>query len=31
MLNLLIRWVLFALAIIFVGWLVPGITVENFM
>ena len=31
MLNLLIRWVLFALAIIFVGWLVPGITVENFI
>ncbi len=31
MLNLLIRWVLFALAIIFVGWIVPGISVENFI
>lgn len=27
---LLIRWILFALAIIFVAWLVPGIEVENF-
>lgn len=27
---LLVRWILFALAIIFVAWLVPGIDVENF-
>ena len=27
---LLLRWLLFALAIIFVAWLVPGIDVENF-
>lgn len=27
---LLLRWVLFTLAIMFVAWLVPGIGVENF-
>ena len=27
---LILRWILFALAILFVGWLVPGISVENF-
>lgn len=27
---LLLRWILFTLAIIFVAWLVPGINVENF-
>ena len=27
---LLVRWILFALAIVFVAWLVPGIEVENF-
>lgn len=27
---LLVRWLLFALAIIFVAWLVPGIDVDNF-
>lgn len=27
---LLVRWILFTLAIIFVAWLVPGIEVENF-
>lgn len=27
---LLIRWILFALAVIFMAWLVPGIEVENF-
>lgn len=27
---LLLRWLLFALAIIFVAWLVPGIYVDNF-
>lgn len=28
--SLLISWVLYALAIIFIAWLVPGISVENF-
>ncbi len=27
---LLLRWILFTLAIMFVAWLVPGISVENF-
>ncbi len=27
---LLLRWILFAIAIIFVAWLVPGIEVQNF-
>ncbi len=27
---LLVRWLLFALAIIFTAWLVPGIDVDNF-
>lgn len=27
---LLVRWILFTLAIMFVAWLVPGINVENF-
>ena len=27
---LLLRWILFAIAIIFVAWLVPGIEVDNF-
>ena len=27
---LLVRWILFALAIIFIAWLVPGIDVDNF-
>ena len=27
---LLVRWILFALAIVYVAWLVPGIEVENF-
>ncbi len=27
---LLIRWIFFALAILFVAWLIPGIFVENF-
>lgn len=31
MLNLLIRWILYALAVIFVSWIIPGITVENFL
>ena len=28
--TLLISWLLYALAIIFIAWLVPGISVENF-
>ena len=31
MLNLLLRWVVYALAIIFVSWVVPGIEVESFL
>lgn len=31
MLNVLIRWLLYALLIIFVSWIIPGIEVENFM
>ena len=31
MLNILLRWVLFALAIILTAWIVPGIRVENFL
>lgn len=27
---LLVRWILFALAVIFMAWIVPGIEVENF-
>lgn len=27
---LLLRWILFALAVIFTAWLVPGISVDNF-
>ena len=30
MLKIFIRWILYALAIIFIAWLVPGISVENF-
>lgn len=28
--TLVIRWVLFALALLFIAWLIPGITIENF-
>lgn len=31
MLNLFLRWIAFALAIIFVAWIVPGISVDNFI
>ena len=31
MLNLILRWIAYALAIIFIAWIVPGISVENFM
>lgn len=30
MVHLLIRWVTFALLIMFVAWIIPGITIENF-
>jgi len=28
--TVIIRWVLFSLAILFTGWLLPGVSVENF-
>jgi len=31
MLNMFLRWVAYALAIIFVSWVIPGISVENFL
>jgi len=31
MLNMLLKWVLFALAIILTAWIIPGIRVENFL
>lgn len=31
MLNTILRWIVFALAIIFVAWIVPGISVDNFL
>ena len=31
MLNLILRWVVYALAIVFVSWVVPGIEVESFV
>ena len=31
MLNLFLRWIAYTLAVIFVAWLIPGITVENFL
>lgn len=27
---LLIRWLLFAISLLFIAWLIPGITIENF-
>ena len=30
MLNLLVRWILFAVVIIFTAWIIPGITVSGF-
>lgn len=29
--NLFIRWIFYSLAIIFTAWLLPGISVENFV
>lgn len=31
MLILILKWIAFALIITFIGWLVPGISVENFI
>lgn len=31
MLNLILRWVVFALSLLFVAWIVPGISLEGFM
>ncbi len=31
MLNIMLRWILYALLIIFVSWIIPGIDVENFI
>jgi len=31
MLNAIIKWLLYALAIVFVSWIIPGIRVENFL
>ena len=31
MLNILLRWILFTFALIFTAWIVPGISVENFI
>ncbi len=31
MLNMLLRWIVYAALIVFVAWIVPGITVVNFL
>ncbi len=31
MLNLLLKWVIYALLIVFVAWIIPGISVSNFL
>lgn len=31
MINMILRWALYALTIVFVAWLIPGISVENFL
>ena len=31
MLNLLIKWFIFALLVIFTAWIIPGISVSNFV
>ena len=31
MLNTLLRWFLYALLIVFISWIVPGIDVDNFL
>ena len=30
MLNILVKWILFAVVIIFTAWIIPGISVSNF-
>ena len=31
MLNIFLRWIAYALVIMFISWLIPGILVENFL
>lgn len=31
MVNVLVRWIIYAVLIIFVSWIVPGIEVDNFV
>ena len=31
MLNILLKWMFYALIIVFVSWIIPGIRVENFL
>ena len=31
MANILLRWVIYAILIVFVSWIVPGIEVDNFL
>ncbi len=31
MVNVLIRWLIYALLIIFVSWIIPGIEIDNFV
>ena len=31
MVNILLRWVIYALIIVFVSWIIPGIEVDNFL
>ena len=31
MVNIILRWILYALLIVFVSWIVPGIEVDNFI
>lgn len=31
MVNILLRWIVYALIIVFVSWIIPGIEVDNFI
>lgn len=31
MLNIFLRWIAYALAIVFISWIIPGIEVDNFL
>ncbi len=31
MLNMILKWILYAVIVIFTAWIVPGISVENFL